>query len=172
MIELDPPATPHDEDLYGPDWRAWRDPPIPDALVPTELLLDRHLPARADRVAIIADGVAVSYAQLHARVGRMAAGFAAIGALPEQRVLLFGTDSLDYVVAWLGAIQAGLVPAVVSDLYKAPELLYFINDTACAWLLIDAEQGAKLAAVAAQLPATLRGVIMRGARDHELVAGS
>lgn len=162
MIELERPATSFDDRIYGPDWRAWQDPPVPPTLLPTELLLEQHLPAHAGRTALIADGVAVSYGALHALVQRVAAGFAALGALPDQRVLFFGTDSLDYVGAWLGAIQAGLVPAVVSDLYKSRELLYFINDTACTWLLIDAEQVPKLEAVAGELPPTLRGVIVRG----------
>ena len=82
--------------------------------------------------------------------------------MPENRILLFGTDSLDYVTMWLGAVRIGAVPAVVSDLYKAPDLLYFIRDTAARFLFIDAEQLGKLAEIAAVLPASLETIIVRG----------
>jgi acyl-coenzyme A synthetase/AMP-(fatty) acid ligase len=58
--------------------------------------------------------------------------------------------------------RIGAVPAVVSDLYKAPDLLYFIRDTAARLLLIDAEQLPKLAEIAAALPASLETIIVRG----------
>src|SRR5262249_61199231 len=82
--------------------------------------------------------------------------------VPENRILLFGTDSLDYVTMWLGAVRIGAVPAAVSDLYKAPDLLYFVRDTAARFLFIDAEQTGKLAEVAAALPASLEAIIVRG----------
>jgi acyl-coenzyme A synthetase/AMP-(fatty) acid ligase len=50
----------------------------------------------------------------------------------------------------------------VSDLYKAPDLSYFIRDTAAWFLFIDAEQLGKLAEIAAALPASLETIIVRG----------
>ena len=85
--------------------------------------------------------------------------------MPEDRILLFGTDSLDYICLWLGAVRTGAVPAVVSDLYKAPDLLYFLRDTAVRFLFIDAEQLGKLAEIKGQLPASLQTVIVRGEAD-------
>jgi acyl-coenzyme A synthetase/AMP-(fatty) acid ligase len=61
-------------------------------------------------------------------------------------------------------VRIGAVPAVVSDLYKAPDLLYFIRDTATRLLFIDAEQLPKLAEIAAVLPASLETIIVRGDR--------
>jgi benzoate-CoA ligase len=104
----------------------------------------------------------VSYGALARRVAEVSAGLARIGVVPENRILLFGTDSLDYITMWLGAVRVGAVPAVVSDLYKAPDLLYFIGDTAARFLFIDAEQSGKLAEIAAVLPASLETVIVRG----------
>ena len=42
-----------------------------------------------------------------------AGGLAAIGLAPEQRLLLFGTDSLDYVTTWLGSVYLGAIPVVL-----------------------------------------------------------
>jgi benzoate-CoA ligase len=77
-------------------------------------------------------------------------------------MLMFATDSLDYVAAWLGAVRAGAVPVVVSDLYKQRELLYFICDTGCRMLFIDAEQVPKLSDIAGELPASLQTIVVRG----------
>jgi benzoate-CoA ligase len=104
----------------------------------------------------------VSYGALAKRVEEVSAGLAGIGVVPENRMLLFGTDSLDYVTMWLAAVRIGAVPAVVSDLYKAPDLLYFIRDTAARFLFIDVEQSGRLAEIAAALPATLETIIVCG----------
>jgi benzoate-CoA ligase len=155
--------TAYDDKIYSADWRAWADPPVPDAIAPTAILLDRHLGTPVEhKAAVIVDGEPVSYGALARRVAEVSAGLTGIGVVPENRILLFGTDSLDYITLWLGAIRIGAVPAVVSDLYKAPDLLYFIRDTAARVLFIDAEQLPKLAEIAAALPASLETVIVRG----------
>lgn len=166
MLERVPTA--YDDRIYGAEWRAWTDPVVAEEFAPTTLLLDRHCdrPAK-DKPAVIIDGEPASYATLTKLVADMAAGLHAIGAAPEDRMLLFGTDSLDYVALWLAAVRAGIVPAVVSDLYKAGDLLYFLRDTAARLLFIDAEQSGKLLAIAGALPPSLRIVILRGAAPPE-----
>ena len=154
--------TTFDDRIYTADWRAWTDPEVPEEIVPTALLLDRHLGTPvAHKPAVIVDGEATSYAALAQLVAEVSTGLAAIGVAPEDRVLMFGTDSLDYVAMWLGAVRMGAIPAVVSDLYKARDLLYFLRDTAARVLFIDIEQFGKLAEIAADVPASLRTVVVR-----------
>jgi len=161
MLERVP--TNYDDRIYGPDWRAWVDPEVPDEIAPTALLLDRHLGTPVEhKTAVIVDGEVTSYGALAKLVAAVSAGLAAHGAVPEDRILLFGTDSLDYVAMWLGAVRTGVVPAVVSDLYRARELLYFLGDTAARLCFIDAEQFGKLEEIAEELPASLQAIIVRG----------
>jgi len=161
MLERAP--TRYDDKIYGPDWRAWADPDVPDEIAPTTLLLDRHLGTPVERkAAVIVDGEATSYGALAKLVAAVSAGLRSIGVVPEDRILLFGTDSLDYVAMWLGTVRAGAIPAGVSDLYKARDLLYFLGDTAVRMLFIDAEQSDKLVDIAGELPASLRTIIIRG----------
>ena len=116
---LDRLPTLFDEKIYSADWRGWRDPDVPEWIDPVGMLLDRHLGAPAQsKPAIIASGQSVSYGDLSKLVRRYSAGLASIGLRPEARILLFGTDSLDYVLTWLAAVRLGTVPVVVSDLYK------------------------------------------------------
>lgn len=152
--------------IYTKAWQAWRDPEIPEQIDPVHQILERHdgTPT-ASKPALIVDGSKVSYGDLIRLTRRVHTGLAGIGVEPEHRVLMFATDSLDYIAMWLGGLRAGAIPAVVSDLYKAKDLLYFITDTAARFLYIDAEQTEKLAEIAAQLPASLRTIIVRGACD-------
>jgi benzoate-CoA ligase len=161
---LDRVPTPYDDKIYTADWRRWSDPEIPDWIDPIQILLGRHRGTSVeDKPAIIADGAPFTYRQLGGLIERYAGALAASGLGPESRLLLFGTDSLDYVATWLGAIRLGAIPVVVSDLYKPKDLLYFLTDTAASHLFIDAEQLETLIAVADDLPPSLRAIVVRGA---------
>jgi acyl-coenzyme A synthetase/AMP-(fatty) acid ligase len=153
----------HEHLIYSPDWKSWEDPGFPEYFSPTSYILDKHLgTAVADKPGFIVDDDAYTYSALLAEVCRCAHGLVALGLRPGERLLLFGTNSLEYVACWLGAIRAGIIPIVVSDLYKAPSLLYFLQDTAAHALFIDEEQLAKLDEVAKDLPAALTTLIVRG----------
>ena len=158
--------------VYSTDWRNWTDPEVPEYFNPTELLLDRHLATdTAGKTALAVDGTDHSYATLAGRVNRAASALTALGLEADNRMLMFGTDSLDYIAVWLGAVRAGVVPAVVSDLYKAENLLYFIRDTAAKALYIDAAQLEKLEAVRDELPPSLKLVIVAGEGRFDPPAG-
>src|SRR6266849_2779223 len=171
IVMLQRAPTAYDDRIYGLDWRAWVDPEVPDEITPTALLLDRHLGTPVEhKAALIVDGEAITYGALAQLIAAVSAGLVARGVVPEDRILLFGTDSLDYVAMWLGAVRAGAVPAVVSDLYKARELLYFLCDTAARLCFIDVEQADKLVEIAAELPASLQTIIIRGEPEAGVAA--
>jgi benzoate-CoA ligase len=160
---LDRIPTPYDDKIYTPEWRAWRDPDVPDTIDPVDALIGAHLRSPAQhKPAIIADGETVTYRELFARIEHHSGALAALGIVPEQRLLMFGTDSLDYVCVWLAAVRIGAIPVVVSDLYKAKELSYFLADTAARTLFIDGEQLPKLLEGAGELPISLTTILVRG----------
>ncbi len=164
MAELSLQA--YNDVVYSPAWRAWKDPVIPEWIDPVAALVDKHLGTPVEKkTAVICDGESVSYGALSVLARQVHAGLAGIGVEPEHRILMFATDSLDYVAMWLGGLRSGAVPAVVSDLYKASDLLYFVTDTACRFLYIDAEQTGKLTEIGEQLPSSLRTILVRGDAD-------
>src|SRR5258707_7156220 len=143
MLQRAPTAF--DDCIYGPDWRAWVDPEVPDEIAPTALLLDRHLGTPVEhKTALIVDGEAITYGALARLVATVSTALVGRGVVPEDRILLFGTDSLDYVAMWLRAVRARAFPAAGSELYKACEALYFLRDTAARLCLIASEQLRKL----------------------------
>ena len=90
--------------------------PVPspgDAFNFAQHLLERNQ-GRAGKAAFVDDTGSLSYGQLEERVRRMAAGLRALGIKREERVLLLMLDGLDWPVAFLGAMYAGLVPRMNS----------------------------------------------------------
>ncbi len=155
--------TAYDDSIYAEEWRAWRDPDVPDWIDPIGVLLGRHAERPIDaKPALVVDGRSVTYAELARLIEQYAAGLSSAGLQPEVRMLMFGTDSLDYVVTWLAAIRLGAIPVVVSDLYKQRDLLYFLVDTGARMLFVDSEQLPKLLAISTELPATLKTIVVRG----------
>ncbi len=115
--------TDYRELIYSDDWRAWRDPEVPEYFNPTTCVLDKHRGTeREHATALIVDSETHSYADILAQVCRAAGGLAALGLEVGSRLLLFGTDSVEFIATWLGAVRAGIVPVGVSDSYKAPML--------------------------------------------------
>src|SRR5512143_2031526 len=78
-------------------------------------LIGRNLAAgRAARPAFIDDKTTLTYGALAERVDRCANALRGLGLEPEQRVLLVMLDTVDFPVAFLGAIKAGCVPVPVN----------------------------------------------------------
>ena len=73
----------------------------------------RHLialnAARPDKTALIDDQGSLTYGQLADQVQRFAGALSALGLRREECVLLLMHDSCDWVVAFLGALHAGLI---------------------------------------------------------------
>ena len=124
-----------------------------------EYLLDRRIEAGdGDRVALTGVAGEVRYAELFARVTRVAAGLRAIGLQPEQRLLMFMADSPEFVVTYLAAMRMGAVPVPVSTMAKADGLAELLRDSRARLLAVTREFG-ELASVASEAAPELRGVL-------------
>src|SRR5258708_33959746 len=94
MLQRAPTAF--DDRIYGPDWRAWVDPEVPDEIAPTALLLDRHLGTPVEhKTALIVDGEAITYGALARLVATGATALVGRGVVPEPRLPLFGPERPD-----------------------------------------------------------------------------
>ena len=102
-------------------------------------LLERNLTGgRASKVAYIDDAGTCTYAELNARVNRFANVLAALDIRREQRVALLLHDTIDYPVAFLGCIKAGVVPVAINTLLSAPDVLYILDDSRACAIVISA----------------------------------
>ena len=100
---------------------------------PARFNFARHLielnAGRAGKTALIDDQGQLSYGELAGQVQRFAGGLAALGLRREERVLLLAHDSSDWVVAFLGALHAGVVPVAVNTLLPAKDVAYMLGDS-------------------------------------------
>src|SRR5262249_20688951 len=69
-----------------------------------------------DKVAFTDSTRSLTYAQLQERSYRFAAALKSLGLREENRVILVFHDTVDYPVAFWGAIRAGIVPVPVNTL--------------------------------------------------------
>lgn len=102
-------------------------------------LIERNLRAgRAAKIAYIDDAGTYSYGELGRRVNRFANGIAQLGIRMEQRVLLCLLDTIDFPVAFLGCIKAGVVPIALNTLLTASDLEYVLNDSRATAVVVSA----------------------------------
>jgi benzoate-CoA ligase len=103
------------------------------AAPPTRFNFTRHLiernAARADKAALIDDQGRMSYGELADAVARFSGALRALGLRREERVLLCAHDSSDWVVAFLGALHAGVVPVAINTLLPAKDVAYMLGDS-------------------------------------------
>lgn len=79
----------------------------------------------------------MSWAELDTAVGQCAAGLLGRGLRPGDRVALLMGNSIAYVVAYFGALRAGLVAVPVNPAYTAPEVSVLIADSGSRVLIAD-----------------------------------
>src|SRR3954462_6849461 len=94
---------------------------------------------RPDAPAVIAGEERLSWGQLDAAVDRAAAGYAALGLAPGDRVAVQLPNGVPWLRAALGAWRAGLVVVPVNTAYTDPELEYVLNDSGAALLVAAAD---------------------------------
>jgi benzoate-CoA ligase len=97
-------------------------------------LIERNLQAgRGRKAAYIDDAGSYTYEQLARRVDRFAAAIHQFGVQMEQRVLLCLLDTIDFPVAFLGCIKAGVVPIAINTLMSRDDVAFVLDDSrACA----------------------------------------
>ncbi|MEZ0367308.1 (2,3-dihydroxybenzoyl)adenylate synthase [Mycobacterium sp. pUA109] len=119
-----------------------------------------------DRVAVRDPGEALSYADLDAAADRAAAGLAALGIAPGDRVLLQLPNGAQFAVALFGLLRAGAIPVLCLPGHRATELRHFAGlSGATALLIADTAAGFDYRAMAQRLVAEqpeLRHVVVAG----------
>ncbi len=83
----------------------------------------------AERPAIIYLGQTFSYARLKNLIDRFAAGLSQLGVKKGDRVLIYISNSVQWVVTFFGIQKIGAVAVPVAPIYTSFEIEYMINDS-------------------------------------------
>ncbi|BCY11521.1 (2,3-dihydroxybenzoyl)adenylate synthase [Actinoplanes sp. L3-i22] len=115
-----------------------------------------------DDIALVDGELRISYAELDARADRTAAGFAALGISPGDRVVVQLPNTADFVVALFGLIRAGAVPVMALPAHRRTEIEHFVRHAeAVAYVIPDRFGGFDYRNLAAELDApSLRHVVV------------
>lgn len=82
-----------------------------------------------NNTAVVFLGDRFSYRRLKEMVDRFATGLTDLGVGKGDRILIYLSNSLQYVIAFLAAQKIGAVVVLVSPIYTSHELEYMINDS-------------------------------------------
>jgi 4-hydroxybenzoate-CoA ligase len=103
-----------------------------------DYFVDRHVrEGRGDRLAFVDPWRRLTYGELAAASTRFAAGLRAAGIERERRIALVMLDTVDFPVAFWGAIRAGVVPVPINTLLPPDITGYILADSRAAALLVS-----------------------------------
>ncbi len=104
-----------------------------------DYFIDRHMrEGRGGRLAFVDPWRSLTYAELAAASARFAAGLRAAGIERERRIALVMLDTVDFPIAFWGAIRAGIVPVPINTLLPADITGYIIDDSRAAAVFVSA----------------------------------
>src|SRR5216683_3881272 len=125
--------------------------------------IDRGL---GHKVAFTDGGRSLTYGDLRDASFRFAAALRDLGLHEENRVVLIFHDTVDYPVAFWGAIRAGIIPIPVNTLLTAEQYAYLFADSRAAATVVAAPLARLVSSIRDRLP-RLREVIVAGASAAE-----
>ena len=131
--------------------------------------LDRHLPERADQVAIIWEGddpnssESITYSQLHEKVCKFSNVLKELGVVEGDRVCLYMPMILEAAIAMLACARVGAIHSVVFGGFSPDALRDRILDSKCK-IVITADEG-----VRGGKPIPLKANVDQATRDCDCV---
>src|SRR5215471_7504077 len=87
------------------------------------------------KIAFIDSTRTLTYAELQARTFQFAAALKALGLRQEDRLLLLLPDTVDYPVAFWGALRAGIIAIPLNTLLAPDTYAYIMADSRATTLL-------------------------------------
>jgi benzoate-CoA ligase len=135
---------------------------IPRAFNAAADLIERNLAAgRGGKVAFIDDQGQCTYAELAERASRFGSGLLSLGLEMESRVLIAMVDTIDWPVAFLGSIRAGIIPIAVNTLLTTKDYEYMLSDSRAKVLLVSEQLLPQFEPILKKLP-FLKHVVVSG----------
>lgn len=102
--------------------------------------LDRHVrEGRGDRIAFTDPWRSLTYADLMRESARFAGALTAAGIARERRIALIMLDTIDFPIAFWGALRVGMVPVPINTLLTPEVTEYILRDSRAEAVVVTAE---------------------------------
>src|SRR5512138_107430 len=116
-------------------------------------MVDRNVTeGRGAKPAFIDPDESLTYGDLQVRCNRMANLAATYGLEREARIALLLLDTVDFPVAFWGAIKAGVVPVCLNTLLTTEQYAYILGDSRAKALFVSAPLLSAVQPILGQLP--------------------
>jgi len=116
----------------------------------------------AGKLAFVDDERALTYGELQARSCAFGSALQDLGLRQEERLGLLLPDTVDFPVAFWGAVRAGIVALPLNTLLTADQYAYILGDSRAKAIVAAAPLAKALAPILDRLP-QLRTIILVGA---------
>nr|ABL74936.1 TlmX [Streptoalloteichus hindustanus] len=116
-----------------------RGPVVDSPVVPVHQAFAAQARRTPDAVAVVADGVEITYAALDARAGRLAQRLVQLGVRQGDPVVISVGRSVELLVGVLGVLKAGAAFVPVDVAYPLRRLEFVLEETAAPVLLGTSE---------------------------------
>ncbi|HEX4353777.1 MAG TPA: class I adenylate-forming enzyme family protein [Polyangiales bacterium] len=117
-------------------------------------LIHAHAQVQPQQLALIEGDRSLDYASLDALMDRFAATLQREGLQAGDIIAICAASSIEYAVAFLGAIRIGVAVAPLAPSSTAEGLASMLSDCAAQWLFLDAATARTLEPVRASLRVT------------------
>ncbi|WP_394778945.1 class I adenylate-forming enzyme family protein [Undibacterium sp.] len=114
-------------------------------------LIRAHASFRPQHPAFIQDGVVLDYQALNRRMDEVAASLQRDGVKPTESIAICAYTSIDYAVAFLGSLRAGVTVAPLAPSSSAESLVAMMKDAGAKVLFLDGAVAEQLETVAGQI---------------------
>src|SRR4051794_31908881 len=116
-------------------------------------MVDRNVAqGRGAKTAFIDPKETLTYGELQLRGNRMANLLGTYGVQRESRIALLLLDTVDFPVAFWGAIKAGVVPVCLNTLLTTDQYAYILGDSRARALVVSAPLLPVVQPILGQLP--------------------
>jgi 4-hydroxybenzoate-CoA ligase len=126
----------------------------------------------AGKIAFADSNRSMTYGELQARTCRFGRALTTLGMRPEERITLLLPDTVDYPVAFWGAIRAGIVVVPLNTLLSVEQYAYILADSRAPVIVAAAPLVKAILPILDRTPG-LRMIVLVGAsvEDEAVFAG-
>ena len=114
----------------------------------------------------------LTYGELQAATCRFARGMQKLGFTQETRIAQLMLDTVDFPVAFWGAIRAGIVPIPLNTLLSSEQYAYMFEDSRAEVIVVSAPLAKTIMPVLDRLPHLRLVVIAGGGADDKSAFGA
>src|SRR5215510_13537279 len=123
------------------------------------------------KVAFIDPARTLTYGELQERTVRFAAALRALGLREEDRLLLLLPDTVDYPIAFWGALRAGIIAIPLNTLLSPEIYAYVMADSRATAMVAAAPLARNILPIIDRVP-RLRTIVLVGASTDDVTAFS